>query len=182
MATPEERKAQIKRLKWPGLRKLWAEIQAGNAAGWDPGEAFEYLVLRAFELDKAEVRYPYDVILFDEKVEEIDGAVHLPGLSCLVESKDLGVDVTIGPIAKLRNQLQRRPMETMGILFSSRGFTTPAVVLAQFIVPQTILLWEGVELEFALQEERMCDFLMLKQRLCIEQGIPNYRILEGGGE
>ncbi len=181
MATPEERKVQIKRLKWPGLRKLWADIKAGNAAGWDPGEAFEYLVLRAFELDKAEVRYPYEVILFDEKVEEIDGAVHLPGLSCLVECKDLGGDVAIGPIAKLRNQLQRRPLSTMGVLFSSRGFTPPAEVLAYFIVPQVVLLWKGAELEFALQEERICEFLRLKYRMCIEDGIPDYPILEGGG-
>jgi hypothetical protein len=52
----------------------------------------------AFELDpdeSATVRYPYEVRLFGEKVEEIDGAVHLQGLSCLVESKDWGKNVEI---------------------------------------------------------------------------------------
>src|ERR1700704_4599431 len=101
MATPQEREAQIKKLNWAGLQKLLAAIRSGEPPGWDKGEAFEYLVLRAFELDQAQVRYPYEVTLFDERAEEIDGAVHIPTLSALVESKDLGMNVAIGPIAKL---------------------------------------------------------------------------------
>jgi hypothetical protein len=178
MATPEEREVQIKRLKWAGLRKHWAAIQSGNTPGWDPGEAFEYLVLRAFELDKAEVRYPYRVKLFDEQVEEIDGAVHVSGLSCLVESKDLGRDVAIGPIAKLRNQLLRRPNGTVGVMFSSREFTSAAVLLAHFVLPQAILLWTGEELGLSLEEERICPFLSLKLRACIEEGVPYFSPFE----
>jgi hypothetical protein len=92
MATPQELEAKIKQLDWDGLRSLWIDIQAGNTPDWEEGEALEYLVLRAFELDpsKPVVRYPYVVSLFGETVEEIDGAVHLPGLACLVESKDWG--------------------------------------------------------------------------------------------
>jgi hypothetical protein len=91
MATPAKLEAKIKLLDWNGLRALWKAIQAGKPPGWEGGEALEYLVIRAFEIDPLEpatVRYPYEVSLFGEKVEEIDGAVHLPGLSCLVESKD----------------------------------------------------------------------------------------------
>jgi hypothetical protein len=72
------------------------------------------------------VRYPYEVSLFGEKVEEIDGAVHLPGLSCLVESKDWGKNVAIGPIVKMRSQLLRRPGGTIGLMFSMKTFTKPA--------------------------------------------------------
>jgi hypothetical protein len=36
-------------------------IEAGNTSGWAPGKAFEYLVLRAFQLEGAEVRWPYSV-------------------------------------------------------------------------------------------------------------------------
>src|SRR5207302_6176492 len=105
-------------------------------------EALEYLVIRAFELDpdeKVTVRYPYEVSLFGEKVEEIDGAVHLPGLSCLVESKDWGKNVAIGPIVKMRSQLLRRPAGTLGLMFSSHKYTTPANYLAHFMMPQAVL-------------------------------------------
>ncbi len=90
MATSAELEAKIKRITdWNGLRSLWRAIQDGTPPEWDSGKALEYMVIRAFELDPDEpatVRYPYEVSLFGEKVEEIDGAVHLPGLSCLVES------------------------------------------------------------------------------------------------
>lgn len=134
MAKPVELEARIKRIReWKGLRKLWKAIQAGTPPGWEEGEALEYLLIRAFELDPDEpatVRYPYEVSLFGEKVEEIDGAVHGPGLSCLVESKDWGKNVAILPIVKMRSQLLRRPAGTIGLLFSKTTFTKPAIYLA----------------------------------------------------
>lgn len=105
----------IQSLQWDGLRTLWDNIENRSTPEWDAGRAFEYLVLRAFQLDGARVKWPYSVTLFDEEVEQIDGAVHCLGLSCLVESKDFTdktVDIT--PIAKLRNQLLRRPAGTVG--------------------------------------------------------------------
>jgi hypothetical protein len=57
------------------------------------GEAFEYLVIRAFEIDPLEpatVRYPYEVSLFGEKVEEIDGAVHSAGALLPGGKQELG--------------------------------------------------------------------------------------------
>ncbi|MCC3513373.1 MAG: hypothetical protein JGK29_31490 [Microcoleus sp. PH2017_17_BER_D_A] len=90
--------------------------------------------------------------LFDEVVEQIDGAVHWLGLSCLVESKDFAdktVDIT--PIAKLRNQLLRRPAGTVGLIFSRTGFTNAAVSLSYFSLPQAILMWNGAELKYALE-------------------------------
>jgi hypothetical protein len=59
-------------------------------------------------------------------VEEIDGAIHLPGLSCLVESKDWEKNVAIGPIVTMRSQLLRRPAGTIGLMFSRKTFTRPA--------------------------------------------------------
>jgi hypothetical protein len=171
MATPGDLEARIKRLDWAGLRALWADIQAGITPDWQEGEALEYLVLRAFELDTSEpvrVRYPYVVSLFGELVEEIDGAVHLPGLSCLVESKDWGKNVMIGPIVKLRSQLLRRPAGTIGLLFSKHGFTRPASYLTFFTMPQAVLLWTGRDLEIALNEETMCECLRWKYRVCVE--------------
>lgn len=181
MATNAELEAKIRAMDWPELQALWEGIKAGNTPDWDGGEALEYLVVRAFELDPDEpvtVRYPYEVSLFGEKVEEIDGAVHLPGMSCLVESKDWGKNVAIGPIVKLRSQLLRRPAGTVGLMFSKKSFTKPAIYLAHFTMPQAILLWSVYDLEIALQEKRICRFVRLKHQVCCEDGIPDYDLRE----
>jgi len=76
VATAAEHQRMIESLGWDGLRELWENIQQDNTLGWDSGKAFEYLVLRAFQLDGAEVTWPYEVSLFGEEViEQIDGAV-----------------------------------------------------------------------------------------------------------
>lgn len=183
MPASKELEAKIQALNWPGLQRLWASVKRGDTPDWEAGRAFEYLVLRAFEVEHTEeepvgVRYPYEVNLFDEKVEEIDGAVHLPGISFLVESKDWKDNVPIGPIAKMRNQLLRRPSGTVGVLFSQRGFTSSAVALAHFTLPQAVLLWTGPELDLALEGRTMARYLRLKYRICIEDGIPDYDIRE----
>jgi len=73
-------------MKWPRLKKLWEQIKARNTPDWDQGRAFEYLVIRMFELDDAEVRWPYKVSLFGgtQDVEEIDGSVRCGSHYCLV--------------------------------------------------------------------------------------------------
>ncbi|MEA5485452.1 MULTISPECIES: restriction endonuclease [Pseudanabaena] len=177
MATAAEYESIIKSLQWDGLRSLWYEIAKRDTPSWESGKAFEYLVIRAFELDGAEVRYPYKVRLFEEEIEQIDGAVHIAGFSCLVESKDFTEKkVDIAPIAKLRNQLLRRPIATVGLVFSRTGFTDPARTLSRFLSPQAILLWDGDEIEYALDNEKLCELLILKYRVCIEDGLPDYNI------
>jgi hypothetical protein len=181
MVSPTDLEATIKRLDWNGLLALWKALQQGAVPGWDSGKALEYLVIRAFEIDPLEpalVRYPYRVSLFGEDVEEIDGAVHLPGLSCLVESKDWEVNVAIGPIVKMRSQLLRRPSGTIGLMFTRKTFTQPAIYLAHFTMPQAVLLWSGLDLNFALEAGRISEFLRLKYRVCCEDGIPNYDLRE----
>ncbi|ETW98071.1 hypothetical protein [Candidatus Entotheonella palauensis] len=32
-----------------GLVELWEAVEAGDTPGWEPGKAFEYSILRAFE-------------------------------------------------------------------------------------------------------------------------------------
>src|SRR3954467_2820051 len=128
MADNPELVTQIKLLDWAGVRQLWSEVQAGTDV-WDPGKAFEYLILRAFDLDGAVVEWPYSARLQRETVEQIDGVVLVHGLTCLVESKSTAEAVNIEPIAKLRNQLLRRHSAAIGILFSRSGFTDPALTL-----------------------------------------------------
>jgi len=179
MPSGAEYQARIAGMDWAELARLWDGIAARDTPDWEPGKAFEYLVLRAFELDGAEVKYPYTTHLFGEEVEQIDGAIYWGGLKCLVESKDTVDRVDFAPVAKLRNQLQRRPAETLGIVFSRSGFTPTARILAQFVSPQSILLWSGGELEYSLERRAMSRALLQKYRARIEEGVPDYNVREG---
>jgi len=164
--------ARIRLLDWEGLRDLWDRSARGPVPGWPAGRAFEHLVLRAFELDGATVRWPFVVKLGDSVVEQIDGAVYAGHLSCLVEAKDAADAVEIDALAKLRTQLARRPAGTIGVMFSRSGFTEGAVALAGYFAPQTVLLWNGAEVTECLENERFAAVLLAKHRECVEEGAP----------
>ena len=171
---------KIQKLSHAGLLSLWKKIEAGTVSDWASGKAMEYLIVRAFELEKAEVRWPYEVSLGGETVEQIDGIVHLNWGSFLVESKDHSTEkMDFAPIAKLRGQLTRRPSRAMGVIFSKSGFTPPAKILANHLPPPTILLWEGVELEYALKKQIMVKGLQEKLWHSIEHGLNDYNLLTG---
>lgn len=163
----------IRLLDWNGLSGLWSGIRTGRTPGWEPGKAFEYLILRAFELDGAEVRWPYVVSLAGRVVEQIDGAVYAANLSCLVETKDTAGPVDFEAVAKLRQQLLRRPMGVFGLLFTRSRFTDAATTLAQFVAPQNILLWTGSDVDAALARRGIAWALEAKYRYCVEEGQPN---------
>jgi hypothetical protein len=179
MADDEVYTRRIRKLQKRGLLNLLSAIKAGQAPNWPPGRAFEYLVLRAFDLEKADITWPYTVDLRGEVAEQIDGAVHLGGLSFLMECKDQANPVNVEPITKLRNQLFRRTPSTMGVVFARGTFTEPARVLAQYMLPIQVLLWEGRELEFALKRQKMTNGLLAKHRWAVEQGFPDYVLNEG---
>lgn len=180
MATDEENRLRIRAIhRREDLVALYKRICEGETTPWDSGKAFEYLVLRAFELEHAEVTWPYQVSLFGSPAEQIDGAVyavHHGSLWCLIESKDTGEKVNIEPIAKIRNQLLRRPSPAVGLVFSRNGFTEAARTLAQFVAPQSILLWEGPELDHALRRGIMIKGLFEKYRRLIEHGDASFDI------
>jgi hypothetical protein len=177
MTTNAEYKARISGYDWDNLITLWSEIEGGNTSGWDAGKALEYLVLRAFQLDGAEVTWPYSVPS-DENlpVEQIDGVIYADGLACLIECKDTSDKANVEPIAKLRNQLLRRPGTTIASIFSRNGFTKSAITLSNFIAPQTILLWRGEEIKYSLQNNYIRRALIQKYRYCIENGMNYYDI------
>ncbi|QFS45225.1 restriction endonuclease [Nostoc sphaeroides] len=177
MTTDAEYQARIISYDWDNLIILWSEIKARNTSNfWDAGKALEYLILRAFQLDGAEVAWPNTVKIRDKIVEQIDGVVYTDSLACLIECKDTTEEVNIEPIAKLRNQLLRRPATAIGSVFSRTGFTEAAVILTGFVAPQTILLWGGEEIEYSLANKCICKFLVKKYRVCVHKGIPNHDI------
>lgn len=147
----KEMEARVRTLNWTDLLALYEGVEAGDTPGWPRGRAFEYLVLRCFELDGARVTYPFRVTEQGETLEEIDGAFQIDGRAYLVETKDREAGVQIAPIAKLRNQLLRRPAGVVGIVFARSGFTAPARTLASYCAPQAVLLWEGAELKWLLE-------------------------------
>jgi hypothetical protein len=179
MATAEEYEAKIKTHGWDELRALWTAVKNRDTPGWDAGKALEYLIIRAFELDGAKVKWPYSVFLFGEEVEQIDGSVNVGGLYCLVESKDETENIAVGPITKLRNQLLRRPAGTVGLLFASKGFTDPAVQLAHFTLPQAILLWSRGEIDHCMAQKKIAHFCEMKYRACVDLGAPDFDIRIG---
>ncbi|MFM6139108.1 MAG: hypothetical protein ACKPE3_12770 [Sphaerospermopsis kisseleviana] len=72
MTTDAEYQARITSYNWDDLIKLWSEIKAKNTSNfWDAGKALEYLVLRAFQLDGAEVAWPYIVKIQDKIVTQV---------------------------------------------------------------------------------------------------------------
>lgn len=176
MTTEAEYRERISKHDWDGLIDLWEAIEAENTPEWGSGKALEYLVLRAFQLNGAEVRWPYSVRMDGQEVEQIDGVIYTQGIACLIECKDKSTRVNIEPIAKLRNQLLRRPGAVIGSVFSRKGFTDPAMTLARFSAPQTILLWTGEEVHYVLEKKCICRGLITKYRVCVELGLPDYNI------
>jgi hypothetical protein len=156
---------------------------ANGAVGWSLGRAFEYGILRAFELEGAEVRYPFHVVGrgggMDGRpgiIEQVDGVVYWKNLCVLVESKDYDHNVDIEPIAKLRFRLERRPPGTIGLIFTRREITEPASYLIRNTHPKNILVWQGDEIDLGLRQARMCDGLIRKYYHAVEYGLPDYNL------
>lgn len=165
--------------KWShqDLLSLWKQIKAGTRIpGFADGKAFEYLVIRAFQIEKTEARWPFQVT-YPQRfgvMEQIDGVVHLPQRAFLIESKDLSEPAAIESVAKLRFRLESRPPSTMGVLFSVRDFTLPTEVFTQFASPLNVLLWGSSDLDIALASKSMTEGLRQKLEFATEYGLPLY--------
>jgi len=177
MPTTEEYRLIIQGYTKDELINLWESIITNDEIpGWGSGKAFEFLILRAFEMEGAKIRWPYSVSIFGESVEQIDGVIHfdMMNVSILAEFKDYTRNLNIEPIAKLRNQLLRRPSNAIGSVFSTSAFTDPALILSQFSAPQTILLWEQDNINYCLRNEYFREGFLKKYRHAIEEGFPNF--------
>ena len=162
---------RIRTYDWQQLNELWQAIINKNTQDWGKGKALEYLIVRAFELSGATVRYPYSVYEDDgQQIEQIDGVIYYNHLSCILECKDQAKPVNFEPIAKLRSQLMRRGTTTLGCIFSMSSFTDPAVTLMKTLAPQVILLWYPEEITLCLAEQDIIKALIHKYHYYIERG------------
>lgn len=88
---PVDYVTRISAFGWSDLADLWTKIDKvpkSRITGWASGMALEHLVLRAFQLNGAEVIWPYSVNLHGQLLEQIDGMIVVDGIICMVEVKD----------------------------------------------------------------------------------------------
>ncbi|MCY1021160.1 hypothetical protein [Pyxidicoccus sp. MSG2] len=154
-----------------GIQRMWQVVHAGdNLVGWPPGKALEYLILRAFQLEGAEVTWPYEVRRGGLLLEQIDGAVYFDGLACLVEAKAWSTPLDFSVIAKMKAQLLRRPTMTLGAVFLLGEASDAAISLTHLLPPPNVQLWNGTDLAWAMERGALREGLKRKLRHAIEQG------------
>ncbi len=181
MATDVEYKSYISKLSYSEVIGLWEMVKADSydKSFWNNGRILEYLILRAFELEKCSVTYPYTVKEAGVVIEQIDGCIFTPSLSILIECKlyKSNSPLSVEPISKLRNQLVRRPSSVVGALFSTSGFTEPALIISKFLAPQTILLWPMRDIDFCFKNQCFTRGMNALYKNSVENG-KNYGIVE----
>ncbi len=184
VVTDQDRGGEYQRrvlaLDHSGLLELWQGLRAGvSPPEWPAGVLLEYLLLRAFQLEGAEVTWPYRVYRNGILLEQIDGIIYFDGLSCLVESKDVTRAVDALAIVKMKSQLLRRPRTTIGAVFNTGTFSPTAVSLMQLLPPPDVFLWEGAEIEFALQGQGLLEGMRRKLRRAVETGFADLDLVDG---
>ena len=166
------------------LKTLWDSRKNTNGRNtWPKGKLMEYLVIRSFELESSKkspvyVTYPYSVrelLLDNEELEQIDGAIHVHNLHALIECKDYQENkIDIGPLVKLRFRLQVRHSSAFGIFFSCTDMSKPAEYWIKMMAPQLIIFWDEKDLDYCLKKKCFIDCLETKYRMAIEQREYNY--------
>ena len=180
MPSPQQMIDEIRGHDRERLLELYGRISVGQApAFWTDGMALEHLVLRAFELERVKVQWPYRIPMptSHQTMEQIDGVAYLDRLAVLIETKDTEEPQNVEPVAKLKSQLDRRPPQTLGLVVSRRGFTAPAATLTRLISGGRILLWTGDELQYAIAHAQMVRGFRLKYRHLVEQAVPDLLII-----
>ncbi len=176
--TDKEMRDTIHDMKWDELVQTWKKREQKEIKDtWGQGKFFEYAIIRAFETEGAQVRYPYIVhshhigIEGNRVLEQIDGAIHVDGLSVIVESKDYKKkNIDIEPLAKLQVRLRRRPSQVIGCLFCDSNMSWPAQALIETLMPHTILFWSKRDIEYCFEHHCFVEGLHLKYRGVIEYG------------
>ncbi len=179
-SSAQEYQERVQGLERTAVVEMWNALRAGaQLRGWPPGKGLEYLLLRAYQLEGAEVTWPYSVSS-EEVLEQIDGAVSFDGLWCLLECKHQRRPVGIDPIIKLKARLTRRTRATLGAVFSVSGFTESATKLLRMLPPVDVLLWTGKDMDWALWEGRLCEGTRQKLRAAVEYGLADKKLVEEG--
>ena len=180
--TPAEQAniATIRSYNWPKLKKLWSQIRLGNTPGWARGKALEYLLVRAFDLEGAEVVYPYNNSVSTAQ-EQFDGYVVVKelGAGFLIECKDWKDKVSFDELAKLHGRLTYRMPSAYGIFLSKTGFTPSAVELMFMMHPHNILLWSFDEIDECFKNHKFMKALKYKFQYAMITADPAIAVMDG---
>jgi hypothetical protein len=161
---------------------MWEVLSSrDDLPGWPPGRALEYLVLRAFQLEGAEVIWPYEVRRNGVLLEQVDGAIYFDGVTCLIETKDQSEPIDFMAISRMKAKLMRRPRAVIGAVFGTGEFTPAALHLTEMLPPPDVLLWSGRDIGWALQRQAMREGMRKKWRQAMEQGFVDLNLDDRGG-
>lgn len=157
-------------------------IEGKPTPQWNSGQAFEFFILRCFELDGAEVRYPYGEIAgLDGITQQTDGVIYSSRVPCLVESKDWVGNIGMKVFAKLKRRLIDRNSQMIGCIFSSRSSFKQNVFPLSFYAQESnlILLWNTNEIDYLISNGKsFLHAIDLKYRKALEQLVPYYDVTD----
>jgi len=156
-------------------------------AGDEAGYVFQKWILEAFRVSGASVEGPFLVPMTSQRnavggralaeqlprgrtTEEIDGLVLCDWQAFAVECKFEKVD--FDPIARLHLVAERRPVGTLGLLFTPFGFTEPALELVAELRPIRVLLFHYSDIDFAVHTRDFLDTVYRKWRAAVKYGLP----------
>jgi hypothetical protein len=195
MASNLELENRIQAYDWPMLRSFWDEIKNNNTANltpsWASGKAFEYFIIRCFELSGCEVVYAFDVTNRqagiknnNKSFQQIDGIVYLTiNFPFVIEAKNEAGNAKEADIDKLIGRLGQRPPQTMGCFFDTKGYSDGVLFQLLSKPNKNLLLWEKLDIDFLFSDANfqnnqpiinIADILRAKWKFFVERMNPYY--------
>ena len=176
-------KILIKRVQgydWIQLERFWQKIKNKTAPKWSKGKALEYMLIRAFDLEGAEVLYPYNNEVLKAQ-EQFDGFVFVKelGVGFLIECKDWNDKVAFDELAKLHGRLSYRMNTACGLFLSRSGYTPSAIEMMYMVHPHNIILWEFSDIDECFKNRTFLKALKYKYQYAMVTADPVIAVLDG---
>lgn len=164
---------------WIMLKKFWQKIKNGTT-GWSEGKALEYMLVRAFDLEGAEVVYPYNNVVFNAQ-EQLDGFIFIKeiGVGFIIECKDWKNNVAFDELAKLHGRLTYRMASTYGLFLSRSGYSPSAIEMMYMLHPHRILLWSFDEIDECFKKHKFIKALKYKYQYAMVTADPMIAVIDG---
>lgn len=174
---------------WDDLREIWQGL-VNEAEATQPvstfrgeeitrqqaGHVFERWVVEAFRQGDCDVEPAFEVAGHDDstQIEQIDGLIYDGWSAFLIESKFTPKSrVDFGDIARLRLRVERRPTETMGLLFAPFSYTVPARHSVRELRPIRVLMFDRQDLDVAIETSDLLRVVRVKWKFAVKYGDPN---------
>lgn len=179
-ASEQKLMKRVQGYDWAKLERFWLKIKSKKTPKWSKGKALEYMLVRAFDLEGAEVVYPYNNNVLTAQ-EQFDGFIFIQelGAGFLIECKDWQDSVAFDELAKLHGRLTYRMSSTYGIFLSRSGFTASAVEMMYMMHPHNILLWSFDEIDECFKNHKFLKALKYKYQYAMVTADPMIAVIDG---